>query len=187
MSTVPQQHESGARVAARPPEASAGAAFWRFALERYDRPGVQSQCLELQDRYAADVLVLLFLCWRANCADAFDMTRLRALCERAAPLAHQLIGPLRAARRALKSAARTSGSVELAQAAMRLQAAELRAEHLQACWLAQTGLLPPCASQSCDPTTLARTSIADYLRLLGVESAVAQCCADSLAAIVFGS
>ena len=187
MSSVSQQHESRARVAVRAPGTGAGPAFWSFALECYDRPGVQSQCLELQDRYAAEVLVLLFLCWRASCGDVLDMTRLRALCERSAPLARQLIGPLRAARRALKSAAQTSGSVELAQAAARLQAAELRAECLQACWLAQAGLLPVCVSPSGERATQAGTSIADYLRLLGVESAVAQRRADSLAAAVSGS
>ena len=44
-----------------------------------------------------------------------------------------------------------------------------------------------CVSRSGERATQAGTSIADYLRLLGVESAVAQRRADSLAAAVSGS
>ena len=187
MSTVPRYPEPRAPVAADPRVAGAEAAFWSFAVESYGRPGVKSRCLELQDRYAIDVLVLLFLCWRASCADALDEPRLRALPERAAPLARQLIGPLRAARRALKAAAQASASAELAQAAVRLQAAELRAEYLQACWLAKTEHLPAAVRGPFDAATHAATRIADYLRLAGVESAMARRQADLLAAAVLGT
>ena len=187
MSTVPPHPEPRPLVVAETHAASVEAAFWSFAAESYGRPGVKSRCLELQDRYAIDVLVLLFLCWRASCADALDEPRLRALPERAAPLARQLIGPLRAARRTLKSAAQANASAELVQAAVRLQAAELRAEYLQACWLAKTGFRPADIRQPFDAVTPAGTRIADYLRLAGVESAMARSHADSLAAAVLGS
>ncbi len=187
MSTASPHPEPRTPVVAEAHAASVEAAFWSFAVEGYGRPGVKSRCLELQDRYAIDVLVLLFLCWRASCADALDGPRIRALLERSAPLARQLIGPLRAARRTLQCAAQANASADLAQAAVRLQAAELRAEYLQACWLAKTGLLPADRCQPFDAVMLAGTRIADYLRLAGVESTMARSHADSLAAAVFGS
>lgn len=39
---------------------------WSFALTFYDRPGVATACLELQDEHGLDVPVILVMCWLAE-------------------------------------------------------------------------------------------------------------------------
>lgn len=58
--------------------------FWNFSLSLYTRPGVAEELIDLQDRFGADVNVLLFCCWcgttgrrpldTALLAQAMDMT-----------------------------------------------------------------------------------------------------------------
>jgi uncharacterized protein (TIGR02444 family) len=47
------------------PEATNDNPFWDFSLKFYGRGGVASACLELQDKFSADVNILLYSCWVA--------------------------------------------------------------------------------------------------------------------------
>lgn len=75
--------------------------LWTWALAAWGKPGVERACLDLQDRAGQSVALLL---WRAWCAGEGRPAD-RALSERAAALARPLetdiLGPMRAARRAL--------------------------------------------------------------------------------------
>jgi uncharacterized protein (TIGR02444 family) len=106
----------------------AGAAFWSFSLELYARPGVSEAVITLQDEHGLDVNLVLWLLWvgwsgRGRAA-ADDITRVDAA---AAPWRHDVIQPLRTARRALK------GSPVAGAEALRteVKALELESERLQ--------------------------------------------------------
>jgi uncharacterized protein (TIGR02444 family) len=72
--------------------------LWDWALAAYARPGVAEACLKLQDEFGQNTCLLLWA-WRTRSGDA-------ALVARAAQIAQAwddvAVGPLRAARRALK-------------------------------------------------------------------------------------
>ena len=78
--------------------------FWNFALAVYGEPGIAPLCLHLQDTHGAEVNLLLFCLW----VDATGR-RLENPAEVDAaltPWRERVIGPVRAARRALKEADR---------------------------------------------------------------------------------
>ncbi len=83
----------------RPDHGWTGLNLWEFAVEAYARPGVEAALIELQDRHGQSVP---FLLWAAGMRPTT-----RQACEDAAEAAHSweqaVIGPLRMARRALKS------------------------------------------------------------------------------------
>jgi uncharacterized protein (TIGR02444 family) len=110
------------------------AAFWRFSLTTYRRPGVAPACLALQDRCGLDVNLLLLCLFAAKSGRALSAADLGRAMRRAAPIQAGIIAPLRAARRALKRQAELADP-SLAAAAHRLRAAilrhELAAEHFE--------------------------------------------------------
>ncbi|MGE0665240.1 MAG: TIGR02444 family protein [Sphingomonadales bacterium] len=92
--------------------------FWDFSADLYRRSGVEAACLLLQDRFGADVNLVLYCVWigRGLSGEALGLAL-----EAAAPL-RQFIESLRAMRRA---GARGDGSYEA------LLKAELAAEKLE--------------------------------------------------------
>jgi uncharacterized protein (TIGR02444 family) len=121
-----------------------GQAFWDFALSAYAREGVAAECLALQDRHGACVMLLLFLCWRATQRMALDAAALREVGLRIAIHERHLGAPLRAARRALAGSALARSDWHwLQQVLARLRAAELAAERLLACVLAASARAAP--------------------------------------------
>lgn len=56
--------------------------FWSFSLAAYARPGVEAACLELQDRFAADVNLALYCLWIGR---PLDDAAMAAALETAAP------------------------------------------------------------------------------------------------------
>jgi uncharacterized protein (TIGR02444 family) len=137
-------------------------ALWRFSLAVYGAPGVAAACLELQDRWGADVNLALAVCWagasgrgRLGIADIARLDRL------AAPLRADVVEPLRKARRALKR--------HVAHGALRARIQELELE-AEGCVqrILEAEIAP---REMCEPPTLrpaaARTNLEVYLRYLG--------------------
>jgi uncharacterized protein (TIGR02444 family) len=114
--------------------------LWAWAGAAYAEAGVGGACLALQDAHGQSVCLLLWAAWAAEDGRAPSAETLDA----AAALAHAweaaVIGPLRAARRGLKTA---PGLDEAARQALRarLQADELAAE--RALLEALEALAPP--------------------------------------------
>jgi len=146
--------------------------FWQFALHRYARSGVAPLCLQLQDELQADVLLLLCLAWRADHGHALPQGELERLVHRSSALRHNLIEPLRAARRSLGAAARATGLDSLQTAAQALAAAELRCERLQARYLASAALPEPGTAASASAST--ESLIQRYLVHIGTEPGIAR-------------
>lgn len=159
--------------------------FWRYSLHVYERAAVRDACLALQNRYGADVNILLFLCWRADTgARALTTTELGAIKDAITPLNAHVIHPLRAARNWLKSApfpdAQTCRDTVLA--------AELAGEQM-----AQAALYDLAQQESGQtgpgPAQVARRNLALYLddMALGAEDfARARKLMEDLAAALFG-
>lgn len=73
--------------------------LWDFSLELYARPGVAAACVEAQDRFAADVNLLLYAAWLARQGLELDRDQWRRLAATVAEWRQRVIQPLRALRR----------------------------------------------------------------------------------------
>ncbi len=77
--------------------------FWRFSLRVYAAPGVAEECLEIQDRFGADINRLLFVTWiGATRGVLLDEPALQRIDEAVEVWSNSVVQPLRAVRRALK-------------------------------------------------------------------------------------
>jgi uncharacterized protein (TIGR02444 family) len=161
--------------------------FWEFALGCYARPGVAPCCVALQDEHGANVMLLLYCAWRAQCGVCVRGASLRRAMARLEPLDGHLVRPLRAARRATRRAADALGSPSLAAGADRLMKAELAAERCQARLLVAGAPSRPAAQVAGPARACAAQSLAACLVACGAPPAQARIEAARLAALVFDS
>lgn len=118
-----------------------GQAFWEFSLRVYAQPGVQEECLGLQERLRLDVNLLLFCAYAGAklriALSPQDIADMIALTE---AWHHSVVRELRAVRTTMKrwSEDKTLPISEPA-ASLRLavKKAELDAEHIEHLWLAE--------------------------------------------------
>jgi len=106
--------------------------FWDFSVAVYARDGVAPACLRLQDRIGVDVNLLLYCFWVAYRGSvALDSDAIDRILSRVAPWKSDVVAPLRAIRRALKTAC--DGFDPDDQEALRseIKRIELRSERLQ--------------------------------------------------------
>jgi len=78
-------------------------AFWRFSLRFYALPDVAPACLALQDEANVDVNLMLFLLFLAENGRAITRDDVARLDAGIAPWRREVVEPLRALRRRLKS------------------------------------------------------------------------------------
>lgn len=142
-----------------------GAGFWAYSLALYGRPGVAEACLALQDRFGADVNLLLLGFWRAHRGfigwAPGELDRAQAA---AAPV-NAVLQPLRQARRALKALqADEPAAVKLYEDA---KALELQLEQVAQAWLAAASRFSPASRNTgCDEIEAAAAHLAAYLERL---------------------
>ena len=104
--------------------------FWRFSLAVYGRPGVAEACLELQDRHALDVNLLLYCCWAGSRGRRLSAAEMGELIAAVGPWHEAVVRPLRAVRRWLKD--QDVAPADLAQGLRReIKARELDAEKIE--------------------------------------------------------
>jgi uncharacterized protein (TIGR02444 family) len=104
--------------------------FWTWALEAYGKPGAAQACLDLQDQHGQSVPYLLWAAWAAQEGRALDRRALEAGAEIAARWEATAVGPLRAARRAMKQPAPGIAEAEREALRAKIKALELQAERL---------------------------------------------------------
>ncbi len=110
--------------------------FWDFSCAVYGRPGVAEACLALQDRCGLDVNILLFCCWAGARGQALGAAELGGRIDAVRPWQDQVVKPLRAARRWLKTQQTVPNeSAEALRQA--IKARELEAERLEQVILAE--------------------------------------------------
>jgi len=140
--------------------------FWTFSLGYYRGAGVSEACLELQDNCGVDVNVVLFLLWQASQRRRVASADVKALADKVRPWQIEVIGPIRALRRKLKTDAPLldKGSAELFRT--KIKAIELEAERLQ-----QEAMQALAASLRSEPVetveAAARANLAAYQATLG--------------------
>ena len=146
--------------------ATQGSPFWNFSLGYYRGAGVSEACLELQDRCGVDVNVVLFLLWMASQKRVLTADQVKRLADKVRPWQTDVIGPIRALRRMLKSDAPLldKGSAELFRT--RIKAVELESERLQQ--EAMYGLVESLKTESVTSVAAAaQANIAAYENAVG--------------------
>jgi uncharacterized protein (TIGR02444 family) len=146
--------------------ASQTSPFWTFSLGYYRGAGVSEACLELQDNCGVDVNVVLFLLWLASQKRTLAADQVKLVADKVRRWQIDVIGPIRALRRMLKSDAPLldKGSAELFRT--KIKAIELESERLQqqAMYAMAAGLTSDTAPTA---EAAARASIAAYESALG--------------------
>ncbi|MHA7874324.1 TIGR02444 family protein [Roseivivax sp.] len=117
--------------------------LWRFALAVYGASGVSAACLELQDRFGADVPVLLTALWMGRRGRALDAAAMAALDGVVADWRAEMVQPLRALRRRLKSGPAPAPSDTTEALRSEIKRAELSAEKIEMVRLAEWAAAQP--------------------------------------------
>ena len=149
-----------------PASASQTSPFWTFSLGYYRGAGVSEACLELQDNCGVDVNVVLFLLWLATQRRSVPADQVKTISDKVRPWQIDVIGPIRALRRMLKTDAPLldKGSAELFRT--KIKAIELESEKLQ-----QQAMYAMAASLEAETApsseAAARASVAAYESALG--------------------
>ncbi|MFV3076458.1 TIGR02444 family protein [Niveispirillum fermenti] len=115
--------------------------LWPFSLAVYAGPDVAAACLLAQDEHGADVNLLLWAAWLGARGHVLTPVELSAARHATAPWRQDVVQPLRALRRRLKSGPAPAPE-DAATQALRAQvkAAELEAERIQQTVLARLPL-----------------------------------------------
>ena len=111
---------------------------WSFALDIYARPGVSDACLLLQDRAGVDVNVLLLALYAAaRRGMALGRHDLQNMDDAVAAWRQEVVGPLRAIRRRLKSGPKPAPDAAPEALRRHIKKAELQAEQIEQAVLAR--------------------------------------------------
>lgn len=139
--------------------------FWNFSLQTYAKPEIARICLELQERFGADVNLILFMLWAAARGRRLEPQEIEKLANFVEDWREQVVLPLRLARRALKTPPRGWPAQETESLRQRVKADELEAERLQQ--NAMSAFLPADrADQSDSPLAAAKSNLTNYASLL---------------------
>jgi uncharacterized protein (TIGR02444 family) len=124
---------------------------WAFALHIYAQPGVADACLNLQEAAGVDVMMLLMSAFVATrhriLLTASDIREMDHACS---PWREQIIQPLRAVRKGLKSGPPPAPTSETEQFRSKIKLAELAAERLQNRLMAECLPLRPAKHEKVD-------------------------------------
>ena len=144
--------------------------LWRFSLRVYAAPGVEEACLRLQDRYGANVNLVLFCCWFGYAGyGEIGSARLHAVLAPATKWHDKAVAPLRALRRVIKQDPRPLSTNAAEPVRQKILGAELSAEHALQTLLFEcvAGLVAeekPAAARRTDTDT----NLAAYLVTAGI-------------------
>lgn len=111
--------------------AETGQGLWDFALRLYGAPGVGEACLLLQDESGVDVPVLLFSAWLAKNSVALSPTEVARIDGLVADWRNEVVKPLRAVRRRLKSGPHPAPTPETETLRNSVKAVELSSEKIE--------------------------------------------------------
>lgn len=102
---------------------------WDYIVRAYAQPRAARELLRRQDEEGLDVVLHLFCCWAADRGQALDEPALREAEALVRTWREQIVQPLRALHRAMKSVKADADRRDAVRA--QLQAAELAAERAQ--------------------------------------------------------
>jgi len=135
--------------------------FWSFSLQLFSRPGVAPACIALQDGLGLDVNLLLYCCWHGRACRKLDDEDLRRAIAAVEGWQREVVQPLRAVRRRLKTGVPPITAGECEALRRKVNDLEIESEHI-----AQVALealpAPPTGRR-----TVVEANLALYLRLMG--------------------
>lgn len=106
--------------------------LWEFAAATYGHAEVSKACLFLQDRCGVDVNVLLFALWiAAERKIAVDVAAIREVDTMVRQWRQEIVAPLRAIRRRLKTGPRPAPNAATEELRARLQDIEIELERIE--------------------------------------------------------
>ncbi|UCE89817.1 MAG: TIGR02444 family protein [Pseudomonadota bacterium] len=149
---------------------STSGGLWCFSLECYGHQPVEDICLQLQDRYALNVNVMLCCCWLGFSGRGQVAKRALQDAIDAIALWHdRIVLPLRVARRTAKAATPDRAFSALYKELLR---SEVAAEHVEQLLLELTlrGIKPCGRTTAQQRRRDARRNLAIGVRLLGASS-----------------
>ena len=138
--------------------------FWRFSLRFYALPDVAPACLALQDEANVDVNLMLFLLFLAENGRAITRDDVAGLDASIAPWRTQVVEPLRALRRRLKSGIGEIPSATSEGLRNMVKKIELEAERLEQGRLENAA---PILGKPAPRNDAARANLAAYEAYLG--------------------
>jgi uncharacterized protein (TIGR02444 family) len=141
--------------------------FWEFSLAFYCKPNVAAALLSLQDRRAADVNMLLGICWLATLGYRLPIEGVQSIDAAVAAWREKVVVPLRQVRRRIKSDFSDEiGKIDQQSLKHTLLGAELDCERIAQRQIAAAAE-PHCTKLSALPATeLALPVLRGYLDLL---------------------
>lgn len=77
--------------------------FWQFALSFYKKAGVAQKLLQLQDEFGLDINLLLYMVWLGEKGIVLKNAELQPILLLASDWQHNIMQPLRQARRQIKA------------------------------------------------------------------------------------
>jgi len=157
------------------PELPLDGPLWRFAARVYGRPGVAQACLALQQRFDADVNLLLFAAWLgAERGTPLPDTLARRAQRRVDAWHEDIVRPLRAVRRRMKTGPAPAPCAATEALRDALKAVEIGSERIE---LAMLETLAPETSPGCpgaDPDGIVRSNLRAVLALSARDDLLAE-------------
>lgn len=146
--------------------------FWQFSLAVHGAPGVDAECLALQDTHGIDVDVLLFCVWLGGQGVTLSDTDMAAIEARVRPWRDTAIAPLRAARRGIKTLPEIADD-DVAALRKDVAALELRAEQVEHAML--YGMAPGLETRAATAEEAMHRNVSALGRSKGVPELAAPC------------
>lgn len=139
--------------------------FWKFSLAFYADPAIAGICIDLQDRHASDVNVVLFVLWCASRHRSLSPHELERVVASISGWQNDVVRPLRSVRRNLKQLAADVALVPISELREAVKKQELEAERLQQS-LMEAGF-SDIGSPASDRAATARSNVERYATFVG--------------------
>jgi uncharacterized protein (TIGR02444 family) len=140
--------------------------FWTFSLAFYADPAIAGICIDLQDRHASDVNVVLFVLWCASRHRSLSAHELERVVASISPWQNDVVRPLRGVRRSLKQLlAADLALAPISELREAVKKQELEAERLQQS-LMEAGF-SDIGSPTSDRAATARSNVERYATFVG--------------------
>jgi uncharacterized protein (TIGR02444 family) len=136
--------------------------LWRFALAVYGTDGVAEECLSLQERYGADIPVILCALWMARRGNALDPNGIERLIEVSGCWHAEVVKPLRAVRQRMKHGPSPAPRPRTETLRDAVKAVELSAERIELAVLADVVAAEFASGAGLDPTGNLHTALAYF-------------------------
>lgn len=147
--------------------------FWNFSVQIYALPEVEKYCLDLQNKYDADINIILYCLWISEKPVILNQDDIELLIEATRPWQETILKPLRDARKMMKQHIIAMPSEMMNQTISSLSDMEINAEHMSQLALEKTldlNLNTVPSTQS--PIECASTNLSVYLQQLDSISSV---------------